>query len=192
MRWTTIACLAPLVAASPLVSGNTNPTYDGYQVYSITPRSVQEARDIEKRFSNYHTHPIRDALSVVIPPEEIVSFEALGLEARLVNEDLGKYIRSVDDRPATYNQHLHKRGDLPDLSWFDTYHDYADHLTYWDDLVHAFPQNSEKFEIGKSFENRSIYAFHLYGDDAKKYETSEKPVILWHATVHAREVSHQS
>jgi hypothetical protein len=92
------------------------------------------------------------------------------------------------------------------LSWFDSYHDYADHLDYWDDLVSAFPDNSDKFEIGKSYENRSIHAFHLFGDEKKKGpkgpkgpgkghgrpgkhgKKEGKPVILWHATVHAREV----
>jgi hypothetical protein len=61
-------------------------------------------------------------------------------------------------------------------------------LSYWDDLVQAFPDNSEKFEIGQSYENRSIYAFHLYGDEKEGSEKTGKPVILWHATVHAREV----
>jgi hypothetical protein len=189
MRWTSLALLAPLVAASPFTSrsADSHPSYDGYHVYSVTPKTAREAQDLEKRFSTYHTHPIRDSLSIAIPPEEIASFNALGLDARLINRDLGNYIRSTD-RQVSYSR-LHKRGDLPDLSWFDTYHDYADHLTYWDDLVQAFPENSEKFEIGKSYENRSIYAFHLFGDDKEGYGKTEKPAILWHATVHAREVS---
>jgi hypothetical protein len=184
--------LAPLVVAFLLPVCNANPTYDGYRIYSITPRSAQEARNLQKRFSSYHTHPIRNTLSVAIPPDEVVSFEALGFEGRLVNEDLGKYIRSIDDRHRIYDNHLHRRGELPALSWFDTYHDYADHLTYWDDLVQAFPENSEKFEIGKSYENRSIYAFRIHGDTKEGYGKTERPVILWHATVHAREVSNDS
>lgn len=189
MRFASLALFAPLLAASPLSNrdASSNPTYDGYHIYTVTPRSVEEAREFGDRFSRYHTHPIRDALSVAVPPEEVASFQALGLKARLVNNDLGEYIRSVEE-PARSS--LHKRGELPDLSWFDTYHDYNDHLTFWDDLVSAFPKNSEKFEIGKSYENRSIYAFHLHGDEQKNgYNRTEKPVILWHATVHAREVS---
>jgi hypothetical protein len=188
MQWVIFACLLALVTASPYVSRNANPSYDGYHVYSVTPESAQEAHELQRRFSTYHTHPIRDSLSIAVPPEEIASFNALGLKARLINKNLGSYMRSTD-KPSRFDRSLHKRGDLPDLSWFDTYHDYADHLAYWDDLVHAFPTNSEKFEIGKSYENRSIYAFHLYGDEKERYEKAEKPVILWHATVHAREVS---
>lgn len=189
-----LACLASALPSRP----ETSPTvrgaevsYNGYHIYIVTPSSAEHARELGKRFSKYHTHPTRDTLSIAIPPAEVDSFLALGLKTRLVNSDLGAYIRSTD-KVASYSTALHKRGELPDLSWFNTYHPYADHLRYWDDLVHAFPKNSEKFAIGKSFENRTIYAFHLYGDK-KKYdyedreEVKEKPVILWHATVHARE-----
>lgn len=191
MKWTNLVCWAPLVAASPFLDRNVNPTYDGYHVYSVTPRSAQEARDLQKRFSRYHTHPIRDSLSIAIPPKEVAWFNALELDTRLLNKDLGSSIRAAE-KPSNFDRTLYKRGELPGLSWFDTYHNYTDHLSYWDDLVHAFPANSEKFEIGKSYENRSIYAFHLYGDKKNDYGELEKPVILWHATVHAREVSFQS
>jgi hypothetical protein len=188
MKWANLVCFAPLVAASPFITGNANPAYDGFHVYSVTPGSAREARDLEKRFSKYHTHPIRNSLSVAIPPEEVTWFDTLKLDARLLNKDLGSSIRAAEKR-SNFDRTLHKRGDLPDLSWFDTYHNYADHLDYWDDLVHAFPANSKKFEIGKSYENRSIHAFHLFGDKKGGYGKDDKPVILWHATVHAREVS---
>ncbi|KAL1595435.1 hypothetical protein SLS59_008368 [Nothophoma quercina] len=88
---------------------------------------------------------------------------------------------------------MQKRGELPGLSWYDSYHPYTDHLEYWDDLVHAFPKNSKKFPLGKSYENRTIHAFHLFGDKnkggygPKTNDKRQKPVVLWHATVHARE-----
>jgi hypothetical protein len=213
MKLTPLLCLAPFAAASPflpydtLASRDAKANYDGYHVYSVNPSSALEARELTKRFERYHTQHIRDTLSVVIPPEEVDSFNSLGLEARLLNSDLGSFIRSTEAKAPTYNNALHKRSELPDLSWYDSYHDYADHLTYWDDLVSAFPDNSEKFEIGKSYENRSMYAFHLFGDDktgSKGQEGGhgrpgkhgkkevEKPIILWHATVHAREVCRQS
>jgi hypothetical protein len=188
------AAATPFQADRSLSTRNANVSYDGYHVYSLAPSSSLEARELEKRFERYHTHPVRDTLEVAIPPEDLEEFHALKLEPRLVNSDLGSYIRSTEGKAPSYNSALHKRGELPDLSWYDSYHDYSDHLTYWDDLVAAFPDNSEKFEIGKSYENRSIYAFHLFGDEEKKKgygkpgSKVEKPIILWHATVHAREV----
>ena len=201
MRFTRLALFAPLAAGSPFEANrvatarDATVSYDGYHVYSVTPSSAQEARDLTKRVSRYNTHPIRDALSVAIPPGEVASFESLGLNARRVNSDLGAYIRSFDNEDTTYNRALHKRGELPDLSWFENYHPYTDHLDYWDDLVHAFPKHSKKFALGKSYENRTIYAFHLFGDKnkggygPKTKDKRQKPVILWHATVHAREVA---
>jgi len=201
MRLFALAHLALSAAATPLQAGraldarNVKVNYDGYHVYSFTPSTALEARELERRFERYHTHPVRDTLSVAVPPEDLEDFNALGLEAHLVHSDLGSYIRSTEGKAPSYNSALHKRGELPDLSWYDSYHDYADHLTYWDDLVAAFPDNSEKFEIGKSYENRTIYAFHLFGDEKEEYgkpgkesDKVDKPVILWHATVHAREV----
>jgi hypothetical protein len=194
MRLSAFVLVAQLAVAASFQPGVNTVTrsvevsYVGYRIYSITPSSAQEARDIGKHFSNHHTHPIRNTLSVVIPPEEVESFEELGLKARLVNVDLGNYIRSTD-KNAVYKRGLHRPGNLPDLSWFDTYHPYVDHLQYWDDLVKAFPKNSKKFPIGESYENRTIWAFSLHGNKKKghgKHE-KEKPVILWHATVHARE-----
>lgn len=191
MRYSNFFLLAAqLAAASPFQPGSSNNvarnaqvSYDGYHVYSITPSSNQAARDLEKRFSKYHTHPIRNTLSVAIPPEEVDDFHALGLDARLVNPDLGEYIRSTEKQPV-YKRDISQSFELPDLSWFDTYHSYVDHLQYWDDLVAAFPNNTEKFAIGQSYENRTIWAFSFFGDKETK---EEKPVILWHATVHARE-----
>lgn len=183
MRLLKLVLAAQLAAASPSVK----PNYDGYQVYSITPSSAEEARIITRQFSKYHTHPIRNTLSVAIPPNEIDSFNALELKARLLNSNLGEYIRATDKEPI-YKRDLHEAGKLPDLSWFDTYHAYDDHLQYWDDLVAAFPENSEKFSIGQSYENRTIWAFQLHGDKKELGKREEeKPVILWHATVHARE-----
>ena len=207
MRLIPLVYLALSAAATPLQADRTLSTrnekisYDGYHVYSLAPSSALEARELERRFERYHTHPVRDTLEVAVPPSDLEHFQALDLEARLVHSDLGSYIRSTEGKAPSYNSALHKRGELPDLSWYDSYHNYSDHLTYWDDLVAAFPDNSKKFEIGKSYENRSIYAFHLFGDEEKKKgygkpwkgeSKVEKPIILWHATVHAREVRESS
>lgn len=72
---------------------------------------------------------------------------------------------------------------LPDLSWFNSYHDYADHRLFFEDLNAAFPNNSDIFTTGKSYQGREIYGIHFWGRDGK----DTKPAIFFHATVHARE-----
>jgi hypothetical protein len=181
----TLALLAPVLASRSIDLGQRSAkvSYDGYHVYSVRAADQQEANFLEKRFATYPTLVSSRGFEVAIPPHEVRSFNEMGLDARLLSDDLGAQIRQ-EDKPPVYKRELHKRGELPDLSWYETYHAYEDHLQYWDDLVAAFPHNSKKFDIGASYENRTIYAFHFFGD---KGETGTKPIILWHSTVHARE-----
>lgn len=76
-----------------------------------------------------------------------------------------------------------KPKDLPDISWYDGYHFYDEHLEYLDDLSSAFPKNSEVFTAGHSYEGRGQKGIHLWGKRGKGKNTA----ILWHGTVHARE-----
>ncbi|KAI9687647.1 MAG: hypothetical protein M1820_010426 [Bogoriella megaspora] len=180
-----IAFLVPLAFASTTSHLSTadlssKVTYDGYHVYAVRFADDHEADKLEKRFEKYHTIRRRDTVNVAVPPLEVRNFNSLRLDARLLSTDLGQQIRDESKSPVYKRQ----AGQLPDLSWFDTYHDYADHLQYWDDLAAAFPDNSERFELGLSHENRTIYAYHYFGGEGV---AEDKPVVLYHSTVHARE-----
>jgi murein tripeptide amidase MpaA len=158
--------------------------YDGHHIYRISAGSPQEVEELEERFSHYPNGHARGAIEVVVPPREVRSFEALGLDAVLLSRDLGAQIRA-ESAPSSYRRSLHKRGEeLPDLSWFDSYHPYADHLDWWDDVHAAFPDNSAKVNVGASYEGRDMWAFHFWGDEGK---SEDKPIVYWHGTVHARE-----
>lgn len=69
-----------------------------------------------------------------------------------------------------------KPEDLPDLTWFDGYHSYDEHLEYLDDLSSAFPKNSEVFVAGESLEGREQKGIHIWGKGGKDKNTA----ILWH------------
>lgn len=70
-----------------------------------------------------------------------------------------------------------------DLSWFNAYHPYADHLTWLSQLVTRFPGNSEVITAGSSYQGREITGIHIYGSGGK----GSKPAVIFHGTVHARE-----
>ena len=77
----------------------------------------------------------------------------------------------------------HKRPDkLPHESWFDSFHDYDDHVQFWKDLRSAFPANSELFSYGKSLEGRDMFGLKLKGPGRRN-----KKAVIWHGNVHARE-----
>jgi murein tripeptide amidase MpaA len=82
----------------------------------------------------------------------------------------------------TINPGKNQTGALPDLSWFDGYHPFQDHLDYLDDLSEAF-NNSETFVSGKSLEGREQKGIHFWG----KHGKGKNKAILWHGTTHARE-----
>ena len=68
-----------------------------------------------------------------------------------------------------------------DITWFNSYHAYADHLTFLTQLVAAHPSNAEIVSVGKSLEGRTITGIHFWGT------AKGKPAVLLHGTVHARE-----
>lgn len=73
--------------------------------------------------------------------------------------------------------------ELPDMSWFDAYHEFEQHLQFLEDVQAAFPNNSEVFVAGESLEGRPISGIHLWGRDGP----GAHEAIVWHGTVHARE-----
>lgn len=72
---------------------------------------------------------------------------------------------------------------LPDISYFNSYHTFDQHVQFLADLASAFTGNAELFTAGNSVEGRAIRGIHLWGSSGK----SKKPAIIWHGNVHARE-----
>ncbi|KAJ0159768.1 Metallocarboxypeptidase A-like protein, partial [Colletotrichum tanaceti] len=185
MKLTVALVLAPLlVAVSALRPGGDSAprddkvSYDGYQVYRVS--TANAPRDLW-RLSSFPTIDQNGFVEVAVPPHELDTFKSLDLDTQLLDEDLGGLIdaEAAAEKPPS----LTKRGELPSLGWFDSYHAYDDHVQYWKDLHAAFPDNSEWLDIGSSYEGRSIFGLRLWGGQ----DTGAKPVVLWHGTVHARE-----
>jgi hypothetical protein len=72
---------------------------------------------------------------------------------------------------------------LANITWFNAYHAYADHLQFLNDLVTAHPSNAEIVVAGNSGSGRPITGIHFYGSGGK----GSKPAVVIHGTVHARE-----
>ncbi|KAF4838814.1 Metallocarboxypeptidase A-like protein [Colletotrichum tropicale] len=180
-----LAVLSPLVAASAVKISSSNAprdakvNYDGYHVYRVS--TVNAPSDLQSRLVSFPSIDLKEFVEVAIPPNDIGGFEALGLDAQLLSNDLGNQIR--EESRVINSTPLTKRGGLPSLSWFDSYHSYDDHVQYWKDLHAAFPNNSEWLDIGSSYEGRNIFGLKLWGGKPAE----NKPIVLWHGTVHARE-----
>ncbi|KAJ3953118.1 hypothetical protein N0V92_010430 [Colletotrichum tropicale] len=180
-----LAVLSPLVAASAVKISSSNAprdakvNYDGYHVYRVSTANAPS--DLQSRLVSFPSIDLKEFVEVAVPPNDIGGFEALGLDTQLLSNDLGNQIR--EESRVINSTPLTRRGGLPSLSWFDSYHSYDDHVQYWKDLHAAFPNNSEWLHIGSSYEGRNIFGLKLWGGKPAE----NKPIVLWHGTVHARE-----
>ncbi|KAI2617837.1 hypothetical protein GGR54DRAFT_607138 [Hypoxylon sp. NC1633] len=178
------------VAFTPIsqASGDGPASFDGFKVYRVDASAAGDAADLKSAFgalpiielNNGHGNNGKATLDVAVPPEHLSAFNALNLEATILSEDLGADIAT--EGPLGGYPGLDERG-VPDLSWFDSYHAYEDHIRYWADLQASFTNNSELIEAGSSFEGRPIQGIHLWGSSGK----NSKPAVFFNGNVHARE-----
>jgi murein tripeptide amidase MpaA len=122
-------------------------------------------------------HDFDKSIDLVLSPDQVPSFEALGLNAKCMHEDLGASIAAESEVKTHW-----KRQANDSLSWYDSYHPYEEHIEYFKELHASFSNQSEWISSGTSYEGREIYGLHLWGADGPG-----KPAVLYHGTVHARE-----
>ncbi|KAK7751331.1 hypothetical protein SLS62_006737 [Diatrype stigma] len=162
--------------------------YDGYKVFRVASESADAVEAELESLEAIHLMRTAQHFDVAVPPESIDSFKALNVAAEVVTEDLGAQI-ATEGELVSYSSPVQELADgaaaaaVPDPSWFEAYHSYADHLTFLSDLQASFPDNSEIFEAGTSTEGRDLTGIHLWGSAGK----GVKPAINFHGTVHARE-----
>ncbi|KAJ1300074.1 hypothetical protein OPQ81_002556 [Rhizoctonia solani] len=72
---------------------------------------------------------------------------------------------------------------LANDAWFNSYHTYADHLQFLNDLESTFPNNAKVVTSGTSYEGRNITGINIFGRSGP----GTKPAVIFHGTVHARE-----
>ena len=178
-----LLALCPLLLS--LASGVVIPdlsklSYDGWKVLRV--KSGHALHDVQDKLSTFSydewNHDISKHIDLAISPDQLDAFEALGLDYHCMHEDLGASIAAESaGQPSIWKR------QVDDMAWFDTYHPYADHKKYFDDLQAKFPDNSEIISSGTSYEGRDLFGIHLWGSGGK----DSKPAVLWHGTVHARE-----
>lgn len=170
-----VAAIAPSVLAAPKSKPK---SYDGFKVFRVnthgdTPSVESQLKSVDyEAWEQSPTH-----IDVLIAPDNLSAFQDLGLDTRLMHQDLGKSIAVEATEPA--RKWKRQAGDL---AWFDSYQNYEDHIEYFNELQRAYPNNSKVIDSGRSYQNRKIFGLHLYGEDGPG-----KPAVLYHGTVHARE-----
>ncbi|KXJ87488.1 hypothetical protein Micbo1qcDRAFT_215895 [Microdochium bolleyi] len=185
---TVLATLALSVAAAPATAAADEPevvSYAGYQVFRVkthgkTPAVEEKLSSI--KYDAWH-HDFQN-IDIVLAPAEVDAFKKLQLDYVVMHKDLGSSIstEAAAAPPAAAAGAKKDKRQLDDESWFDSYHNYEDHIQYFRSLQAAFPNNSALVSSGKSYQGRDIFGLHLWGAGGPG-----KPAVLYHGTVHARE-----
>ncbi|KAJ0314050.1 hypothetical protein Brms1b_007293 [Colletotrichum noveboracense] len=178
MKPILVASLVASLAAGLSVQKRGAISYEGYQVLRV--KTLSELASVQQKLltipHEQWNHDIDTHIDIVVSPDQIANVEAQGLDYRVLHKDLGESITAESQLRGTYKR------DVDDLSWYDSYHPYADHIQYIKNLHESFPENSELITAGHSYENRTIQGIHLWGDGGPG-----KPAVLYHGNVHARE-----
>ena len=176
MRFLSLTLFLASLATGIVASDSNYLSYDGYKVFRV--KTQRQLATIQKKLSNLRLELWEtgtQGVDVVVPPEKLSKFKELGLEYSTMHEDLGASITA--EAPKTFDKR-----QVSNSSWFDSYHNYTDHIQFFNDLQAGFPNNSEIVSAGKSVEGRDLFGIHFWGAGGPG-----KPVVLYHATVHARE-----
>ena len=199
-----VFALSPLLlglASSAAVTRKAD--YDGYQVIRLqVGDNLSEVQNIIKTLSlsTWNGGPKLDSeVDVVVPGAVAEQFEAdtVGLSSQVMHANLGESIAREADYPI-YQGRLGSfalssaavgliwvidEAGSANSTWFNSYHPYADHVQFLNDLRTSLPANSEIITSGNSLQGRPITGIHLFGSGGK----ATKPAIILHGTVHARE-----
>lgn len=152
--------LAPLALAAVLPRDEAI-NYDGYKVFHISTQGNSDAVLSALSSLNYDqwNYQLDDHIDISVAGEDVAAFEALALNYTVMHEDLGADI-AEEARPAAEDSSLSRRQSS---TYFNSYHSYNEHITFWSNLQTSFPSNTERFVAGRSFENREIFGYRLFG-----------------------------
>ncbi|OLN88091.1 Metallocarboxypeptidase A-like protein [Colletotrichum chlorophyti] len=175
------AIVAAASAASVAGGSSKRVTYDGTKVFRLSVGDeVDRVNGIVNKLqlSTWKGAPRAGAFAdIVVPPTEVAAFKAeiAGLNVTTMHEDLGAAI--ADESSFS----LYAAGSA-NATWFNSYHAYADHIQFLNDLVASYPNNAEIVTSGRSLQGNAITGIHIYGTSK-----GTKPAVVLHSTVHARE-----
>lgn len=181
----SLLSLAPIAIAAVLPREEAI-NYGGYKVFHVNTQGNSDAvlNALSVLPYDQWNYRVEDHIDISIAGEYVDAFEALALNYTVMHEDLGTAI-AEEAQSVPYESSVSRRqsGQLPPSSYFNSYHSYNEHITFWSDLQAAFPSNSQRFVAGRSYENREIFGYKFFGRNTG----TTKKALIWHSTVHARE-----
>ncbi|MHA7814331.1 MAG: M14 family zinc carboxypeptidase [Phycisphaerales bacterium] len=78
-------------------------------------------------------------------------------------------------------------GVAHDDAWFSNYKQFADIISYFNNIAAVHPGIATMRDVGDSLMGNDVYALTLTGPDTPGNAAEDRPVVLWNGTQHARE-----
>lgn len=112
--------------------------------------------------------------------------EAKTVHIQVLNEDYQKVIDEEQFQMEVQRQKAKYMTQEQSLSeeWFKTYHRYPEISKFVEKMHKDFPQHTQLFTIGKTFENRTIVGIRAFGNGS--FDPKRKSVFI-NGNQHARE-----
>ncbi|CAK7221706.1 hypothetical protein SBRCBS47491_004618 [Sporothrix bragantina] len=130
----------------------------------------QDARTVG-RFADVVVHPVvADSLQTHLGPNDAAL-------ATVMHADLEAAIAAE----AVYDAYAPGSANA---TWFNSFHSYADHLLFLQDLQARHANHTELVSSGLSLDGRNITGLRIFGSGGGKIV---RPAVVFHGTVHARE-----
>ncbi len=166
--WAQVALLMTTLWAQPV-------KYDGYQVWRITVQTPQQLQQIQSMARDVW-RVLGSTIDVCLSPEEQIALRKAGFTGAVLIDDVGARIRqqASDFSP--------QDGNL-----FTRYLTLDEIYAAMRQLANQHPRLVQMFEIGRSVENRPIYALRLTKDPRRARVYRDRPQVVINALQHARE-----
>jgi hypothetical protein len=149
--------------------------YDGYQVWRITVRTPAELEQVQQLVRDVWM--VRGSvIDVCLSPDEQATLRKAGFTGEVLIPDVGALIRQQKSDFAPQ-----------DGSLFTRYLTLDEIYAAMRQLADQNPRLVQMFEIGRSIENRPIYALRLTREPRRARVYRDRPQVVINAMQHARE-----
>ena len=129
-------------------------------------------------------------LDIQIDREHLNTLSTLGIGFDVLIEDLQAHLdtRWQDMRRLNALDAAAPRGGVAhDDAWFGNYKQFADIITYFNNIAATHPGIASMSDVGDSLMGNDVYALTLTGPETPGNAPEDRPVVLWNGTQHARE-----
>ncbi len=175
--------LTHLGAAQPLNDGGLHVVrYDGRLIASVDATSAGDLDRLEEIGAEMISCELSPAGGdFILTPVQLLAVKAMGYQAEVKQPDLQAAIDLESARIRESLVSYRQRGVNSD-GFFDDYRPLPEIDAFIDDLVARRPDLVSRFEIGQSFEGRTIWGLRISADTS-----GCKPAFVLNGITHARE-----